>query len=478
VNTTNGAVFDVVVVGGGGAGMAAAITAHDAGARVLLVECESRLGGSTALSGGIFFAAGTPVQAAKGVEGDTADAMYEYYTLVNRWRVDPAVVRTLCDHAAPCLQWLVDLGVVFPVELLHKTGMERIPRGHRADGEGAAIAAALERACRARDIDIALGRRVRRLLTHEGRVVGVATEDEQLHCGAVVVSCGGFGQDAAMLARYYPQAAAAGWTWSVAATGSRGDGIRFAEQVGAAVDGHDHGLLVPTPGLTAMSQHLPGWLVHVNRAGRRFMDESSYLSIASQRMADQGGSCITLFDQASRATAGSQPGFGDLCTGGDSDDDAGHWTPDLQVKAEDGLVARASSIASLAESMALPPAALEATVEQYNEACAAGRDDRFFKDPAHLRPLSTPPYFAVVVRPSVVALTGCGMRIDREARTLDANDRPIPGLFAAGEATGNVLGDIYIGSGNSIAGAIVFGRIAGASAAASITAPASGAGPS
>ena len=451
----------MVVVGGGGAGMAAAITAADGGASVALLESQPRLGGSTALSGGIFFAAGTSVQRAKGIDGDTADAMFDYYAVVNRWRIDPPVVRTLCDHATDALDWLTSLGVEFPVDLLHRTGMERIPRGHRAKGDGAAVAAALERACRARAIDIVVNQRVDSLLTAGGTVTGVAAAGEHIRSNAVVITSGGFGQNPDLLRSHYPQAAAAEWTWSVAAPGSQGDALRFADQVGAAVDGHDHGLLVPTPGLAKASQHLPAWLVYVNKDGRRFMDESSYLSVASQRIADQGGECYALLDEDMRRHNGSQPAFGQLCTG-----DEPRWTDELERHRAAGRLFRAESIAELATDLDVDPPTLQATIERYNAACAIGHDDQYMKDGASLQPLATPPYYAVVVRPSVVALTGCGLRIDREGRVLDTRDQPIPNLFAAGEATGNVLGDIYIGSGNSIAGAIVFGRIAGAEAAA------------
>jgi fumarate reductase flavoprotein subunit len=441
--------------------MAAALTACDTGARVVLIDSQPRLGGSTALSGGILFAAGTSVQRAKGVEGDTAEAMFEYYAVVNRWRIDPPVARTLCDHARAGLEWLMSLGVEFPVELLHRTGMERIPRGHRARGDGAAVAAALERACRARDIAIVLNHRVERLLTAGGSVTGVATADEEITAASVIITTGGFGQNPDLLRSHYPQASAAGWTWSVAAAGSQGDALSFADQVGAAVDGHDHGLLVPTPGLAKASQHMPGWLVYVNSNGRRFMDESSYLSIASQRMIDQGGQCYALVDEAMRRSNGSQPAFGELFTG-----DEPQWTSRLQEQADEGLVVRARTISELAGGLGIDPPVLDATVERYNAGCGRGEDDQFMKDAAYLQELGEAPYYAVVVRPSVVALTGCGLRIDASARVLDARDRVIPGLYAAGEATGNVLGDIYIGSGNSIAAAIVFGRIAGAGAGA------------
>jgi fumarate reductase flavoprotein subunit len=104
-------------------------------------------------------------------------------------------------------------------------------------------------------------------------------------------------------------------------------------------------------------------------------------------------------------------------------------------------------------------------METYNADCAAGRDSHFLKDPKWLRPVSTPPFFAAEIRPCLVALTCCGLRIDSEARVLNTSGAPIPRLFAAGETTGGVMRN-YGGSGNSIANALVFGRRAGRGAAA------------
>jgi fumarate reductase flavoprotein subunit len=104
-------------------------------------------------------------------------------------------------------------------------------------------------------------------------------------------------------------------------------------------------------------------------------------------------------------------------------------------------------------------------VEAYNADCARGSDTHFFKPPSMLRPLTEPPYYAARMRSSILCLTSTGLRIDRDARVLDQAGCAIPGLFAAGEAAGGVMGERYIGSGNSIAHVITYGRIAGRSAA-------------
>ncbi len=144
-----------------------------------------------------------------------------------------------------------------------------------------------------------------------------------------------------------------------------------------------------------------------------------------------------------------------------------NWTTDrLDEQIENRKIVKADTLDELALQVGIDPAALATTVAKYNADCARGTDTAFFKDGSVMRPIATSPFYAREVRTAIVCLTSTGLRIDPDARVLDKADRPIAGLFAAGETTGGVLGERYIGGGNSIANAIVFGRIAGASAAA------------
>jgi fumarate reductase flavoprotein subunit len=190
---TGNADYDVIVIGGGGAGMCAAIEAADAGARVALVEADLKLGGSTALSGGVYYAAGTSVQRAAGIEHDSADAMFHYYMTLNQYRVEASLARTLADQAAAGVEWLIGLGVEFPTASLYQSGVETVPRGHAARGHGAAIAEALERELRRRDVDVALATRVQQLIhdPDSRRVRGAIIDGEAVHSAAVVIATGG-----------------------------------------------------------------------------------------------------------------------------------------------------------------------------------------------------------------------------------------------------------------------------------------------
>ena len=133
--------------------------------------------------------------------------------------------------------------------------------------------------------------------------------------------------------------------------------------------------------------------------------------------------------------------------------------------AANGKLTVRHSLGELAAALGVHAATLETTVNQYNADCVAGTDTRFFKGAESLQPVRHPPFYAAPIKPAVICWTGTGLRIDREARVLGAADRPIAGLFAAGEATGGMFGQCYAAGGASIANAVIFGRIAGRNAA-------------
>jgi fumarate reductase flavoprotein subunit len=463
--------YDVIVVGGGGAGMCAAVEAHAAGARVALLDADSRLGGSTALSGGVFYAAGTSVQRSRGITGDDADAMFEYYMTLNQYRVEASLARLLCDHAGPALEWLIGIGVEFPPEELYSSGVERVPRGHAAAGAGAAIAAALERQVRQRDIDVAVGSRVAGLVREraDGPVRGIEVDGESVTARAVVLCTGGFGANPYLLHQHYPSAARQGdWAWYIGSAHCQGDGLTLGQAVGADVVGHDRGLLLTTPNFRKVLEvFVPGWLVYVNREGRRFVNEmAEYAVMAGVIQAQTGGSCFAVFDESARREAKPLARYADAFAAGVL---PMNWVADeLAAQAQSGKVLTAETLAALALRCGIRPGALAATVERYNADARTGEDRAFFKPGGEMKPILTPPFYAAEIKPAIVCLTSAGLRIDAAARVLGTDDRPIGGLFAAGETTGGVLGERYVGGGNSIANAIVFGRLAGREAAAAV----------
>lgn len=451
--------YDVIVIGAGAAGLSASVAAADAGASVLTIEADKQTGGSSRLSGGHFYAAGTSVQREAGITGDNAEAMFEHFMTFNQWMVEPSVVRRYCELSAPAFEWLLDQGVRFPVEGLYISGIGDVPRGHQPDGDGQAVVQALEAQCSLRGVDLVLATRVERLLRDDtGSINGIKTVDTQVSCGAVVIATGGFGANPELLAKHFPDAVAAGdWTWYIGSQMAQGDGLKLGQEVGAALDGHNRGLLLVTPGFSHdLEVLLPDWLILVNRDGRRFADETAPYTVLGGLIQRQGGVAFAIFDETARTGAKRTPVFNAF------------WVDEvLDQKADEGRIIRAETLEVLARQTGINSDALQGTIDRYNADCELGEDSAFFKQSATgLRPVKTAPYYAVEVRPAVICWTGTGLRVDANVQVFGVDERPIPGLFAAGETVGSLHGDRYIGGGGSFGPCIVFGKLAGENAAA------------
>ena len=456
--------YDVVVVGSGVAGLSAAIEASRAGCSVLLVESQAQLGGSSALSGGIIMAAGTSLQRQAGIE-DSPDELFHDYMLFNQYRVAPSLVRRLADDSAPAVEWLISLGVEFHSEVMF-AAEERRPRSHvpRRGGRGVVkvMTSVLENEPA---VDIALGRRINRILSHQGKVVGVAVDDDAVSAGAVVLASGGFGANPALWGEHLPSLTSAGSAaWYIGAAGAQGDVFSFAAQAGADIVGHDRALLLATPGFgTTLEVYFPGWLVMVDRGGARRVDESA--SYALMQVAHRTwGPLFAIFDETAKKEA--QPGrpaaYKQAIPGTDPAAMPSNWTePVIDEMAAAGRIRRAPTLEDLARLLAIDPDGLRGSVDRYNDAVRRGADAEFAKDPKFLREIAAPPFYGAELRLAILCLTSKGIRIDASARVLDRSGTPIEGLFAAGECTGGVLGDVYVGSGNSYANCVVYGRVAG-----------------
>ncbi len=462
---------DVLVVGSGAAGLAAALSARESGAEnVLIAEAEGVIGGSSRLSGALTMGAGTRYQRALGIT-DSADSLFHDYMQLNQWQVESAVVRRLCEMAGPSVEWLGDLGVQFYDELVFG-GDEIVPRVHCPIGRGQAVVDVLAGHCRDQGVHVALGRRVDRLLIDDAAnsraVIGVGVGDDTITAGAVIIATGGFGNSPDKLAQFFPSAAATGWAWYIGAPGSRGDHLDLAAQVGAQLAGFDCGLRLLHADFARMYEaYLPGWLTLVNREGRRFCDETAPYGIMDGLIQQQGAVAFAVFDQAAldEATAAGVALYKQQIPGS-TKKQSPHWNADIiAAMVEAGKVHRADSVAELAASIALPASHLQTTVERLSAAADAGEDADYLKDAKFLRPITTAPFYAAEIRPATVCFTACGLRIDRDAQVLAESGAPMPGLFAAGESTGGVVGRRYVGSGNSYANCVTFGRIAGESGA-------------
>ncbi|MBM4393044.1 MAG: FAD-binding protein [Deltaproteobacteria bacterium] len=463
------AAADVVVVGAGPAGLAAAWEAAERGRSVLVVDLADNPGGTALWGEAYTFAAGTEVQEALGVVDSPDAAAAEWYEITGVEADSSAwVARYLAAAPTEVIGWLLDLGVVFD-NVLEDPDAGSVARLHHPEGGGAGLLAPLIDARKPDELWMATavtGLRV----DDTGRVVGVATGDGASASGwiegtATVLATGGFLQDKERVVELVPSLAGLDDVYLAAGDNARGDGLQWGEDLGAAtgplerigfyadgvpsyVEGEEHG--AAKVGSLSLA-------VIVGDDGQRFFDESRFGSFrAGREMVDShGGDAWAVFDSAGAAYIT----FADL-----------EFTPDAVTL--EGLVSRGSNafvaddLASLAEATGLPPDTLAATVDRYNGFFGAERVDLDLgKNLEQSAPLLTPPFYAVRLVAAAAKNFG-GLSTGDNGEILDEGGEPIAGLYGAGELVGMAGGDIGgWGFGGSIGACLYSARVAGAAAA-------------
>jgi succinate dehydrogenase/fumarate reductase flavoprotein subunit len=465
----------VLVIGSGGAGVAASLEASRHGAEVILLESRDQLGGATSMSGGIIFAGGTDTQKKAGVQ-DTKEELLAYYAAICQWTVSPKLLETMVDGCADLIPWLEDLGVVFRPEDLYIAGMERNPRGHKPSGDtggrgpagGAAIINAIVTAFDEQKVQVHTNTRITDITSSTGGGIEVTSEDGRaFHGDSVVFASGGFGASIEKLARYYPDAVKhEGWTWYIGPDSNQGDAIDMALAVGGTVVNENSGGLNVTPNfIQDIDLYMPPWLLYLNMHGRRFINEMSPYTIAGPTLVAQPESrCWGIFDTRALTYATDHPldpdpyGLGFKMRS--------NWEADiLHKEIASGRIIKADSFSELARLTGMPVESVEYTIWKWNQEVVHGKDPEFGKQSSEMMPLDQAPYYAADLRPHAVGITYAGLKVDEEARLLDQFGRPIPHFYAAGEAVGGLEKSIYPGGGYAIGAALLFGRIAGKNAA-------------
>ncbi|MBA6413771.1 FAD-dependent oxidoreductase [Parahaliea sp. F7430] len=458
--------YDVIVIGAGGAGMTAAITAAKNGARVALLEAWDRVGGSTALSGGYLYATGTKQQKAQAVD-DSPERMYEDIRALNGDSIPEPVLRRFIKESADTVAWVESLGVKFPTEYCVSPDGIMPARAHAPEGNGLSITEKLDLEVNRCGIDLALNTRVQELLKDDtGAVTGVRLPDGDISAGAVIIACGGIGGDPALLDEHCPKTKRNGdWRWYVGCQTNRGDGLRLTQAVGGKVSGKDSGLFLMTPNFHRDLEVIgPAWVMMVNSRGERIMrEDGAYWAVSEALEAQPDGRAFAVFSHEQMLAAEPDPRVLQAIADGTI---TLNWTPEvLTAQQGAGRVLKADTLAELGRQAGLDPAKLEAATERYNRLAKEGNDVDFGKDSAAMQAILEPPFYAVEVRPALAIVTGAGPAIDGSARVLSDSGGIVPGLYAAGETTGNVYGRYYVGSGYAINSALTFGRVAGQEAA-------------
>jgi fumarate reductase flavoprotein subunit len=450
---------DVLVLGGGIAGQCAAVDAAAAGSRVLLVEKESGVGGSTVLSGGAMAFAGTDEQAAQGIE-DSDDRLFRDLVEVGERRNDERLVRIYVEHQRETYRWLKAHGVRFTSVQLG--GGQSVPRSNRVDPRQM-IEALAARARATGRVTLRTGTAALRLVrsASDGRVAGALLRGEGGRVaavrarGGVVLTTGGFSRSEEMLRVFAPGQEKA---LRIGGPGNVGDGIRMATAVGAGL--RDMGFVRGTFGTHPEAGAQQHTLMHaiykgaiaVNRAGRRFVDESiSYKLIGDACLQQPEALAWQIFDQAIMDESVS-----------------GVVTSDFRAAIEAGRLLAAPTLEALAGLLGMDARGLKATVARYNADVELGRDSQFGRDGlanhyGPLRKIEEGPFYGYPSTSAVLA-TYAGVAVDEAARVLDVFGEVIEGLFAAGEVVGGFHGAAYM-TGSSLGKGAIFGRIAGRNAA-------------
>lgn len=444
---------DVVVTGGGLAGHCAALELAAAGAEVLLLEKEERIGGSTVISGGSFAFAGTELQRRKGIE-DSSEILYEDLRRVGAYRNDEAIVHAYVDNQLDTYHWLAENGVVF--ENLFLAAGHSVPRGHSRNPREV-IEILSERVARAGRVRTCTGAPVRRLIRSglEGPVEGVLCNMQgKQHAikarRGVVLASGGFSRNEKLLKLFAPSQEAA---MRAGGSGNTGDGLLMAWQLGAGM--RDMGYIKGTFGghpAANPDQHavmLPIYVgaIAVNSKGERFVDESvSYKLIGDAVLKQPDAIGFQIFDQ--KIYQQGTPGIPTMA---------------FQMKHQLGQVLSAPTIAGLAKMLGIDPEGLENTVAEYNAGVEEGEDRAFGRtglstNYGKLAKIDTAPYYGYPSK-SVILATYCGVSVDPQMRVRDVFDAPIPKLYAAGEVIGGFHGSAYM-TGSALGKAAIFGRLA------------------
>ena len=486
---------DVVVIGAGGAGMTAAMTAADAGQKVVILESQAMVGGNSARATGGMNAAKTVYQdenefdQAAGVEKTLATAAEKYAdnetitalakTVSEQWAAyqanptgyfdsvelmeldtmvggkginDPELVKTLCEGTADAIDWLDENGITLHnVSSFGGASVKRIHRPVNEEGKvvsvGAYMIPLLQENCEKRGIDIVLNTTVDTILTDaNGAAVGVSGTDKDgntvvVNAKSVILATGGFGANLDMVTQYKPELAG---FMTTNAAGAQGQGIEMATAIGAGTVDMDQIQIHPTVEANTAALITEGLrgdgAILVNANGERFIDEVGTRDVVSAAEIAQPGSYSWLIVDQAMVDASSV----------------------IQGYIKKGYTKTGATYEELAKELDVDPTTFANTMETWNGYVEAKNDPDFGRT-SFANPLNNGPYYAIKVTAGVHHTMG-GVTINSATEVLKEDGTVIPGLFAAGEVTGGVHGANRLG-GTAVADFVVFGRIAGESAA-------------
>ncbi len=424
---------DVVVIGAGAAGMSAALACHEETGSLVVLEKMPYAGGNSRRASAGFNAA---------VSMDDVDPYISDTSEAGRYIGNPELIRTMVEGSWAVLSYLKNLGADLSEQGLLAGHSER--RTFRPSGGkpvGLEVSRVLFREMERQGIDL---RHENRALSIEKDRKGLLVEVENstgrvysIRAGAVVIATGGFGGSPEMVARANPSLK--GFNTTNAASAS-GDFVSLTEDLPTVLinmgDIQIHPTVEPDFGILITEALRGNGGILLNQSGRRFTNEMRFREPLSRDILSQEkGQAWLVFNQGIRESLQAVEYYFDL-----------------------ELVLQGESAEALADKLGVSPVRLRETLDCWNRALTQGVDPSFGREDLN-RSHFSPPFYAIKVRPGIHYCMG-GLHIDRRARVLDMDGKPIPGLYAAGEATGGIHGRDRLG-GNSLTDAMVFGNIAG-----------------
>jgi len=461
---------DVLIAGAGGAGLMAAVRAGDGGAKVLVLQkTPSVLTTSTAVSGGLFAAAGTRAQKEKGIE-DSAEKFYRDYVKNGGYMNIPELARLLTANSVKVFEWLVDNGL--PSFRFEAYPGHSVLRGHRSNkNSGRDLVETIYAQVKKRNIPVQFDTAVSRLFVDpKGRVVGV----EAVRAGkktnirahrAVVMACGGFVRDAKTFDSWIP--AYAGIGNLTGDPGNTGESIKMIAKDAGGLATHlqyagtyPYGLEVsPRSGPVCRYWYFtPLGSILVNKNGKRYANEMLTPTKLTHSLAEQQDKVHFLV--ATKAVW--EEVFAKYPPGGVISPSTPDWIA-KELQAGKWLF-QADTVSELAGKTGIDAGNLQKTIEAYNGYAKSGKDPDFGRDPKTMpRGIEAGPFYAVKMTFATVLTLG-GIRINDKCQVVDPYEKPVPGLYAAGENTGGVHGNMYLG-GCALAWAFTSGWFAGENAA-------------
>jgi len=450
---------DLVVVGGGGAGVTAALTAIQNGVKkVILLEKEADLGGTSATAGGDLWGAETHLQKAAGTKTSKEEAFIEHMEFNHYDRIDPLVLRAFIDKTAETMKWLEDNGIFYEGNGYTHTAKDRTGATHNF---GRTIKKLAKKFTDAGG-QILLNTSAEKISRGpDGKIDGVTAVDKngetiQINTKTVILATGGFTGSEQLLYKYFPAYWDSKAYHTEAVNTNTGDGITLAADAGAGLN--DYATLIKEPaytfyegenGFNRLCSQSNAW---VNKRGERFQNETWEGNASVNPLVKQPGKTgFALFDDKSvQSLTGrlkSQGQDADLKEFYKSEDKKGEW-----VKISDNWD-------EIAKWIGADPKVLKAEVEKFNSFCQQGRDAVFGRDPKSMNALLTPPFYAVKFGPLMIDTYG-PVRINERMEVLDKEDKPIPGFYAGGAICGQIQGHDYNFHGGALGFAVTSGLIA------------------